>query len=448
MQPPPYDIRKEFTTNMINTYREAARDLPVHSEYDVIVAGSGPAGVSAAIMAGRLGARVLLVEWNNCVGGISTSGLMSHFTGSVRSGLYTEILRKMADRNEGEQRGKITKYIDPEKLKAIYLDMLRDANVDILLYTFVCGAVMEGNRIVGIITESKSGRQVYKARVFVDGTGDGDVAYFAGVPYHKGRETDGKMQPATLMFKVAGVDMDRAVLLGSFESTYNTPKGELQSLAKAHIPYPAGHLLVYASPLPGIVTCNMTNCTGIDGTLAEDLTRAEIVCRSQMPAILSYLRAYVPGFEHCYIISAGSMMGIRETRHFHGKYTLNEEDILTSHVFSDWVVRDASFNFDIHNLTGSGLDETGCQHHFPQIKGYTIPYGCLLPENVEGLLLSGRNISGTHMAHSNYRVMPICVGIGEACGVAAALSVQRNTALSDVPVTEIQAELIKNETSR
>ena len=423
------------------TYREDARELPVRGEYDVIVAGSGPAGVSAAITAGRLGARVLLIEWNNCVGGVSTSGLMSHFTGSVRSGLYTELLTHMADRNEGARHGRLTKYIDPEKLKAIYLDMLRDANVDILLYTFVCGAVMEGNRIVGIITESKSGRQVYKARVFVDGTGDGDVAYHAGVPYHKGRETDGRMQPATLMFKVAGVDMDRAVLLGSFESTYNTPKGELQALAKVHIPYPAGHLLAYETTLPGIVTCNMTNCTDVDGTQAEDLTRAEIVCRSQMPAIVAYLREFVPGFEHCYIISAGSMMGVRETRHFKGLYTLHEEDILASRVFVDWVMRDASFNFDVHNLTGAGLDETGCQHHFPQIQGYTIPYRCLIPEIVDGLLLSGRNISGTHMAHSNYRVMPICVGIGEACGVAAALAVQKRIDVRKVAVTEIQERL-------
>ena len=421
---------------------ESARDLPVAGEYDVIVAGSGPAGVSAAINAGRRGAKVLLLEWNNAVGGISTSGLMSHFTGTVQSKFYTELLQAMADRNEGEQHGKITKYIDPEQLKNIYLDMLREANVTILLYTFVCGVVMDGCRITGVITESKSGRRVFSAKVFVDGTGDGDVAAFAGVPYFKGREDDGKMQPATLMFKVGGVDTDRAVFLGSFESTYETPKGELQALAKEHIPYPAGHILVYRSPLPGIVTCNMTNCTEIDGTSAEDLTRAELVCRSQMPAIVAYLREFVPGYEHCYIISAGSMMGVRETRHFKGEYTLNENDILTARVFEDWVVRGAYFNFDVHNLTGAGLDKTGVQHKFGQSKGYTIPYGCLLPEGVEGLLLSGRNISGTHIAHSNYRAMPICVGIGEAAGVAAALAVKKGVSPREITAAEIQAELI------
>lgn len=422
-------------------YREDARDLPVAGEYDVIVAGSGPAGVSAAINAGRMGAKVLLVEWNNAVGGVSTSGLMSHFTGTVHSKFYTELLQEMADRNEGPQKGKIVSAIDPENLKAIYLDMLKDAGVTVLLYTFVCGVVMAGNRITGIITESKSGRRVFNGKAFIDGTGDGDVAAFAGVSYYKGRETDGKMQPVTLMFKVAGVDTDRAVFLGSFESTYQTEKGELQALAKEHIPYPAGHLLVYRTTLPGIVTCNMTNCTEIDGTSAEDLTRAELVCRSQMPAIVAYLREYVPGFENCYIISAGSMMGVRETRHFKGGYVLNEQDILEARVFEDWVVRGAHFNFDVHNLTGSGLDKTGVQHKWSQPKGYTIPYRCLVPENVEGLLLAGRNISGTHMAHSNYRVMPICVGIGEAAGIAAAIAVKEGIALRDVPVEKIQEQL-------
>lgn len=425
----------------MQTYHENAKELPIAGEYDVIVAGSGPAGTAAAVMAGRMGAKVLIIEWNNAIGGISTSGMMSHWTGSVTSPMYTEILQRSADMNEGEQKGKIQQFINPENLKTVYLDMLKDANVDVLLYTFVCGVVMDGDQLTGIITESKSGRRVFRSKVVVDGTGDGDVAAFAGVEYHKGRESDGKMQPTTLMFKVAGVDMSRAVLLGSFESTYHTEKGELQALAKEHIPYPAGHLLAYKSTLPGIVTCNMTNCTDIDGTKAEDLTRAEIVCRSQMPAIVKYLREFVPGFENCYIISAGSMMGVRETRHFKGVYTLNENDILTAKVFDDWVVRGAHFNFDVHNMTGSGLDATGVQKHWTQPKGYTIPYGCLVPEKINGLLLSGRNISGTHIAHSNYRVMPICVGIGAAAGVAAATAIKKGVQVRDIKGEELQDRL-------
>ncbi len=178
----------------MQTYHENAKELPIAGEYDVIVAGSGPAGTAAAVMAGRMGAKVLIIEWNNAIGGISTSGLMSHWTGSVTSPMYTEILQRSADMNEGEQKGKIQQPINPENLKTVYLDMLKDANVDILLYTFVCGVVMEGDQLTGVITESKSGRRVFRSKVVVDGTGDGDVAAFAGVEYYKGRESDGKIQ--------------------------------------------------------------------------------------------------------------------------------------------------------------------------------------------------------------------------------------------------------------
>ena len=184
----------------MQTYHENAKELPIAGEYDVIVAGSGPAGTAAAVMAGRMGAKVLIIEWNNAIGGISTSGMMSHWTGSVTSPLYTEILQRSADMNEGEQKGKIQQFINPENLKTVYLDILKDANVDVLLYTFVCGVVMEGDQLTGVITESKTGRRVFRSKVVVDGTGDGDVAAFAGVEYHKGREADGKMQPTTLMF--------------------------------------------------------------------------------------------------------------------------------------------------------------------------------------------------------------------------------------------------------
>ena len=422
-------------------YTESTREIPVKGNYDVIVVGSGPAGVSAAITASRSGASTLLIEYNNALGGMSTSGMMSHFTGSVNSKLYTEILQRSAEKNEGVHHNKITAVIDPEKLKNVYLEMLDNDNITIRFYTLFCDVIMDGNKIIGIITESKSGRFAYYGKVIIDASGDGDVAYRTGAEYSLGREGDSKMQPATLMFKVGGADTDNAVFLGSFESTYNTPKGELQSLAKINIPHPAGHILVYRTTLPGIVTCNMTNAVDIDGTDAESMTKGELICRSQIEYIIKYLREYVPGYENCFIVSSGSMLGIRETRHFAGLYTLNEQDILEARVFDDWVVKDAHFNFDVHNITGAGLDKTGVQHKFTQNKGYTIPYRCFVPKVIDGLLLTGRCISGTHMAHSNYRVMPICVGMGEACGYAAAIAVRNDCDVRDVDVSEIQAQL-------
>lgn len=411
-------------------------NIEKQQEFDVIAVGSGPSGIAAAVTAGRNGMRVLLIESCGRVGGISTSGMMSHFTGRVGNKIYHEVLSRAGEKNPFG-KGK-TATIDPELLTLTYIEMLEEANVELLLYTTFCDVIMEENTLKGIVCHSKDGFSAFYAKVIVDSTGDGDVAYKSGVPYILGREKDGKMQPATLMFKVGGVNMEKAVFPGSFETTVATPKGELQALAKEILPAPAGHVLLYRSTIPGIVTCNMTNVTDVDGTKAEDLTRAEIICRKQMPEIADFLRKYVPGYENCYIIGSASLIGIRETRHFKGLKTITEEDIANAVQHDDYVVYDAYFNFDVHNIDGAGLDETGCQKNFTQKNGYTIPYGCLMPSGVDGLLLSGRNISGTHMAHSNFRAMPICMGIGEAAGFAAALSVKQNKSLKDADVNAIQ----------
>lgn len=408
---------------------------------DVLVLGSGPAGFAAAYTAAQNGADVILVDQCGDVGGISTSGLMSHWTGSCGSPLFNEILRRSALKNEGKFKNKITNLIDPEKLKTLYLEMLDEVGCGLMLYTFAEDAICDGDKVLGATVINKSGKTEIYAKVTIDATGDGDIAAAAGAEFVLGRESDNKMQPATLMFKVGGVDYESAVFLGSFESTYETPDGELQALAKQHIPYPAGHILTYETTLPGIVTCNMTNAIDIDGTCAQDLTKAMLICRRQMDDIVKYLREFVPGYENCFAVSSASLIGIRETRHFKGKYTLTAEDILEARMFDDYVVKDAYFNFDVHNITGSGLDETGVQKYFSQDKGYTIPYRCLIPEVKENLLLCGRNISGTHMAHSNFRVMPICVGIGEAAGTAASVSVLEGCRLNDISAEKIRESI-------
>jgi hypothetical protein len=321
--------------------------------------------------------------------------------------------------------------------------MLKEAGVMLRLYTFACEAIMEGNTITGAIIESKSGREAIKAKIVIDATGDGDIAAKAGVPYFMGRESDGKMQPASIMFKVAGVDVERGVFPGGFEETFQIPAGDIQELGREHISKPAGHVLLYKTTLPGVVTCNMTNCIGIDGTNTDDLTEATIVCREQMDEIIEFLRGFVPGFENCYLISSASLIGVRETRHFKGEATITEQDILEARIFDDWVVTKASFNFDVHNLTGDGLDETGAQKEFKQKKGYTIPYGAFVPLKIDNLYLAGRNISGTHMAHSNYRVMPICANMGQAVGIAAAMCAACETTPRQLDVKNVQKRLME-----
>lgn len=415
--------------------------IPVSRRVDVLVLGAGPAGCAAAITAARTGAKTLLVDSASVPGGMTTTGMMSHYTGTVDSKLYEEVLRENARRNHVDP-GQRKVQIDPTQHILTWIDLLEAAGAEMLMYTFACEPIMEGDTIRGAIVQNKSGRSVILAKVVIDATGDGDIAARAGAEYHMGRESDESMQPATLMFKVAGVDMDRAVFPGSFESLVDTEKGELQHLAKELLPHPAGHVLLYQSTIPGVVTVNMTNVIRTDGTRAESLTEAEIVCRRQIPAIVDFLREYVPGYENCYAIAAASMMGVRETRHFKGLYTLTEEDILARRIFEDWVVKGAEFNFDVHNMTGASLDKTGVQAKFPRNTAYTIPYRSLIPEKIHGLLLAGRNISGTHMAHSNYRVMPICLAMGEGAGVAAALAVKKGVDVREVDAKEIQTYLV------
>lgn len=419
--------------------------VPVIADVDVLVCGGGPAGIGASIMAARLGASVMVVESQGCLGGIATAGMMSHWGGRSSSKVMPEIwdlsYEKSKDIGWTEENGSGRNGIYHDIQKIVLDEMMAKEKIKVLYYTFVCKAVVENGAIVGAIVENKSGRGFIRAKRVIDSTGDGDVAASAGVPYFKGRETDGRMQPCTIMFNVGGVDFDRAVFPPSFESKVETEKGELQALAKELLPFPAGHVLLYRQPMPNTVCCNMTNAIEIDGTDAESLSKGVVTCRSQIVPIIKFLREYVPGYEKCWLMSSASLIGIRETRHFEGLKTIDKDDILEAKFHEDWAVRRAWFNFDVHNLTGASLDKTGVQHGWKQKNDYTIPYGCLVPKGVEGLLLSGRNISGSHMAHSNFRIMSVCIAIGEAAGVAAALSIKHGVKLADVDVKELQGYL-------
>jgi len=417
-------------------------NIPLINEVDVLVCGGGPAGIGAAVRAAREGVSVMVVESQGCLGGIATAGMMSNWGGRSSSKILKEIYdltyEKSKDIGWCNENGCGLDAIYHDIQKIALEEMLVKEGVKLLYYTLVCKAVVENDTVIGVIVENKSGRGFIKAKRVIDATGDGDVAASAGVPYFKGRESDGKMQPATLMFNIGGVDFKRAVFPPSFECKVETEKGELQALSKELLPFPAGHVLLYKQPMEGTVCCNMTNAIEVDGTDAESLTKGVLTCRSQIIPIIKFLREYAPGYEKCWLMSSASLIGVRETRHFEGMESLSKDDILQAKYYDNWVVRRAWFNFDVHNLTGASLDKTGIQHEWKQKNDYTIPYGCLLPKKIEGLLLSGRNISGSHLAHSNFRIMSVCIAIGEAAGVAAALSVKKNKNLRDVDAKEIQ----------
>lgn len=427
----------------MKTLLEAARELPVIQEVDVAVAGGGPAGCAAALYAARAGAKVMLLEYSACLGGVATTGMMSHWTGATVSPFVTEMQDACHAIEWPVERGYQPDYhsINHEKLKLVLFDKLLEAGVIIRTRTVCADAILDGHTVRGLVIESKSGREAVLARTVIDATGDGDIAAHAGVPFRKGRDEDGRMQPVTTMFKIDGVDFSRAIFPGSFESLVQVPAGEIQALGKSILPKPAGHVLLYRSTQPGQVVVNMTNLTDIDGTSADDLTRAEIVTRRQIPAIMDFLHQYAPGYENAYLVASAEMVGVRETRHFQGEYTLTADDIVNAVQFDDWIATKCFFNFDIHNLDGAGLDKNGAQHHFSAKGKYTIPYRCCLPAGTDGLLLAGRDISGTHKAHSNYRVMPICANVGHGCGVAAALAAQTGVTARNVDLARVHTLL-------
>ncbi len=426
----------------MKTYLQPEKTLPVVNEVDVLVVGGGPAGVGAAIAAARNGANTLLIEHFNCLGGIATSGLMSHWTGSSEGPIYEEILKRCQTQlPNAENTGSLQQQINHEILKLVLFDMIEESGASVQLHTDAVEAIMDGNRIIGVITSSKSGLEAVMAKVVIDCTGDGDIASRAGAAYIKGREEDGLMQPVTLMFKIDDVNFKDAIFPGSFETTVEVPAGEIQALGRRELPHPAGHVLLYEGTVDGQVVVNMTNLTGIDGTNVRDITRAEVECHRQVPKIINFLRQYAPGYENCRLLETAAIVGVRETRHFKGLYSLTAEDIVEARIFSDWIATRNSFNFDIHGVKGPGLDPAGAQHHFKSKGKYTIPYRCCVPEKIDGLLLSGRNISGTHKAHSSFRVMPICVNIGQGVGTAAAVAVKTGVLPRHVDVSKVQAIL-------
>ena len=217
---------------------------------DILVAGSGPSGFAAAYTAAKSGMNVVIVEQSGDIGGISTSGLMSHWTGDCNSPVYHEILKRSAEKNEGRHRGVITNTIDPEKLKTLYLEMLYEKGVKIMLYTFACDAICENGAVKGVTVVNKSGYTDIFAKVIIDATGDGDIAFKAGAEFFMGRESDGKMQPATIMFKVGAWIMTKPFSPAPSKPLFPPKKVSFKLWQKSFCPTPQGTFCFTKPPCP------------------------------------------------------------------------------------------------------------------------------------------------------------------------------------------------------
>lgn len=454
-----------MTTMQEKAIHEPARFTPVRAEYDVLVVGGGPAGLTSALAAAEGDLKVGLVESRSFVGGNMTIGLpVLGFLGQKGNQIIHGLPQKFIDRlkaRDGASEHRpcplhmgIT-LVEPEAVKTVGLEMLTEAGVDVLFYTACAGVVLDeaGTTIRGIITESKSGREAILAKVVIDCTGDADVAYRAGVPTEKGDEHGG-MQPPTLMFCLAGVDTEKLrTSIANQSRTYLTDfipaeyfgqnkqfivvgLRELMAKARAErgLDIPNERTIIITGLREGEVWINMTRTAGVDGTSAKSLTLGEIVGRRQIDDIYTYLRDYVPGFDKCYFTKTAPFLGIRETRRIVGDYVMTQDDVLTCRHFEDSIAV-ASYPIDIHRP-----GDEGCTLMWSG-DCYDIPYRSLVPKRIEQLLVAGRSISTTHEAMGAIRVMSTCMAMGEAAGRAATLSVRGNASPRQIDTRLLQKEL-------
>lgn len=449
-----------------------ARAATLAADTDVLVVGGGPSGLGAALGAADAGARVVLAERYGFFGGNATAALvmplMSFHTRRSASGasdtakllptdhgpgdpIVAGVLKRLLERlvraggaiPPSVDTGYVVPF-DPEWFKIAALDLLDEARVSFLMHAFAADVVRapQAGRISGVVFETKSGPLVVRARVVIDCTGDGDIAARGDAPFEIGRH-DGLTQPMTLMFRV--VDFQRA----AFEAYVRSHPGEWRGVhglwdlvrratAAGELNLPREDVLFFATPHEHEVSVNSTRITRVLGVDVWDLSYAEWCGRQQMRQIAAFLRRYVPGFERAYVAQSGVQIGVRETRRILGDYQLTAEDVLQARKFDDAVARGA-YPVDIHNPDGRGT----VLKHVPPGDAYDIPLRCLMPRRLENVIVAGRCLSGTHEAHSSYRVMPIVMATGQAAGVCAALAAQRGCAPRAVSASEVQRELLR-----
>ncbi|HEY5466551.1 MAG TPA: FAD-dependent oxidoreductase [Clostridia bacterium] len=404
-------------------FSEPAKELSVYGEFDTIVIGGGVAGFTAAIAAARNGANTLIIERFPYFGGTATASLMANIVGyrnqvkpdaiQTTKGIGEEIILELlkihgavksrnayASEARSDQKGDLTyNYaFDTEKFKFIALKMVTEAGVHILFHTYFCDVIMAGDTVAGVIFENKSGRQAAFAKVIIDASGDGDVAFKAGVPFWQTKGDENSRLNDCLMYKITGFDPD----------------------VKAPGCLIDGTMVVWG-PSPGA-----TNAA--DG---DELTQEEIKVRLAVYGDLAEKKKQHPDLKDACIIDTGSLIGIRQTRFFEGEYTLTGDDVLAGARFRDSIAMAA--NPVIHYFG---------YRRFLTHEGYDIPYRCLLPKTIDNLLVVGRCMSSDQIAYESWRAMAHIFALGEAAGVAAAISAKGGVTPRSIDIMELQKTLV------
>jgi hypothetical protein len=444
----------------VKTIQEAAREVRVCHEADVVVVGGGPGGHSAAVAAARNGAKTVLVERYGHLGGLATGGLviqillMSDGTHEQQiAGLAQEWIDRLKKVNgvrvpKNEELGstdketvhrwgrilfnvlggrvRLTATVDPELLKIALNEMVQEANVKMYLHSWGTQAIVENGAVKGIIFESKSGRQAILGKVVIDGTGDGDIMATAGVPFDEKLDPKLRFANMSLVWRFGNIDWDK------FCDWREANPAAYKALLD-EVPKQSGGTRVVPIASNRNDICWFNNWAGgLNHANVEHLTEVEMRMRRVLPIVHKIFRNGIPGFENCFILDTASQIGTRGGRRMIGQYVMNERDLKEGIVHNDAI---AVFP----NTTGApaaDLPEGYARRGYP-------PYGVLLPKEMDGLLVACRAFSADIPANDAYNWIPHCIAFGQAAGTAAAIAVQNSVRPRDVDIGTLQTSLLK-----